>query len=300
MTTRPPVAVVVPSRDRPDMARRCLASLRAVLQDGDELVLADSASPDDAAYAQLAAEAGAVLVRVDQPGVDRARNAGWTRTTAPYLLFVDDDVEVEPGWADAFVAAFEAHPRAGFLTGALSAPEGQEDVADVATTSGDTERELTSQTRGVLGHGASTAVRRSALEQVHGWDEAMGAGGRFRSSPELDLYDRLLAAGWVGRHVPSSRARHHQWRTESQLAKLHFRYALGAGARMAKLRRTDRGRLRHVARENWWSWGVLDLWHCVRDGYKRGVVLALLRLVGFAVGYVEARPTRVADGHFRP
>lgn len=300
MTERGPVAVVVASRDRPDQVARCLASLRRELRAGDELVLVDSASKDAAAYANVAAAHSARLVRMDVKGVNRARNAGWVGTTAAAVLFTDDDVEVEPGWADAYAAAFAAHPGAGFLTGWLGAREGQEGTADVATTEGQDERVLDRTTRGVLGHGASMAVRREALVAIHGWDEAMGAGGRFRSSPELDVFDRVLAAGWVGRYVPQARARHDQWRTEQQLAKLHFRYAMGAGARMAKLRRTDPERLRLVAKENWWAWGVRDGWRSLRSGYKRGVLLAALRLLAFGIGYVEARPTPVVDGHYRP
>lgn len=300
MSDRLPVAVVVASRDRPEMVARCLASLRTALRVGDELVLVDSGSRDPAAYVNAAAAQDARLVRVDAPGVNRARNAGWTTTTAPWVLFTDDDVEVEPGWADAYAERFARHPEVGFQTGWLGVPDGQEGTADVATTEGDTEVVLDLSTRGVLGHGASMAVRRSALEQVGGWDDAMGSGGRFRSSPELDLFDRLLAAGWQGRYVPAARASHDQWRSAQELAKLHFRYALGAGARMAKLRRTDRARLRHVARENWWAWGVQDAWKCLRAGYRRGLVLALLRLVGFGLGYLDARRTPVVDGHFRP
>lgn len=300
MTDRVPVAVVVASRDRADQVERCLRSLRVALGPEDELVLVDSASRDASAYVNVATAQGARLIRLELPGVNRARNAGWTSTAAELVLFTDDDVEVEPGWADAYAAAFAAHPEAGFLTGWLGVREGQEGTADVATTDSDLERILDRATRGVLGHGASMAVRRSALVAIHGWDDAMGAGGRFRSSPELDVFDRVLAAGWVGRYIPAARARHDQWRTEQQLAKLHLRYAMGAGARMAKLRRTDRDRLRLVARENWWSWGVHDAWTSLRTGYKRGVVLALLRLVGFAVGYAEARPTPVVNGHFRP
>lgn len=296
---RPPVTVVVASRDRPELVARCLASVRADLRPHDELVLVDSASQDPTAYLNAAAAQSARLVRVDVPGVNRARNAGWASGTAPLVLFTDDDVEVEAGWADAYVAAFTAHPEAGFLTGWLGV-FADEQAADVATTEDDTERILDRRTRGVLGHGASMAVRRDALVRVGGWDEALGAGGRFRSSPELDLFDRLLADDWVGRFVPTARARHRQWRSDSELLRLHFRYAMGAGARMAKLARTDRARLQLVARENWWAWGLRDLGRCVRTRYKRGVVLAFLRLVGFALGYAEARPTPVVDGHYRP
>lgn len=298
MTDRVNVAVIVASRDRPEMVERCLASLRAALRPGDELVLVDSASADPLAYSNVAASHSAHLVRLDVPGVNRARNAGWRSTSADLVLFTDDDVEVALDWADAFVEAFAHDPRAGFLTGRLDSPEGQDGT--VATTEGTEEKVLTSGTRGVLGHGASMAVRREVLDQIGGWDDALGAGGRFRSAPELDVFDRVFAAGWHGRYVPASLAEHHQWRTDNEVAKLHFRYAMGAGARMAKLQRTDRQRLRMAVREYWWDWGVHDVWLNLKARYKRGTVVALLRLVGFGAGYLEARTTPVVGGHFQP
>jgi len=43
MTGEPaPVTVVVPTRDRPDLLRRCLEALRAELEPGDRLVVVDS------------------------------------------------------------------------------------------------------------------------------------------------------------------------------------------------------------------------------------------------------------------
>jgi GT2 family glycosyltransferase len=221
VTDRANVAVVVASRDRPEMVERCLASLRAALRPEDELVLVDSASADPLAYSNAAARNSARLVRMDVPGVNRARNAGWRSTTAPLVLFTDDDVVVDVGWADAFADAFARDPSAGFLTGRLDTPEGQ--TGTVATTEGTEEKVLTPQTRGVLGHGASMAVRRGVLEQIGGWDDALGAGGRFRSAPELDVFDRVFAAGWTGRYVPSSLAEHEQWRSDAQVARLQFR-----------------------------------------------------------------------------
>src|SRR5579862_1235584 len=73
----PFVTVVVPTRDRPAQLAACLSSIRAALHDGDELVVADSASRDARAIADITAAAGARLVRCERPGVNRARNAGW-------------------------------------------------------------------------------------------------------------------------------------------------------------------------------------------------------------------------------
>ncbi|HZY76948.1 MAG TPA: glycosyltransferase, partial [Jatrophihabitantaceae bacterium] len=76
-----PVTVVVPTRDRPGQLETCLASLRAALDESDELVVADSASLDPDAVAAVARGAGATLVRCARPGVGRARNAGWRAGT---------------------------------------------------------------------------------------------------------------------------------------------------------------------------------------------------------------------------
>ncbi|HUR51577.1 MAG TPA: glycosyltransferase [Mycobacteriales bacterium] len=298
----PRVGVVVASRDRPDMVDRCLASVRTALSPHDELVLVDSASRDQhrPAYAEAAARHGAQLVRLDEPGVNRARNAGWRATTAPLVLFTDDDVEVEQGWVDAYLTCFAEHPEATFATGWLAAPEEAGQSNDVAVLDATTPRAIDRSARGVLGHGASMAVSRDALVAVGGWDEALGAGARFRAAPEVDLYDRLLHAGHLGRFEPRARARHHQWRSVGQLAALHFRYGLGSGARMAKLARYDRRRLLHAAREAWWAWGLKELWEHVRTRNERRAAIDVVRMAGYVLGFVEALGTPVKDGLFLP
>jgi len=239
-------------------------------------------------------------VRVDRKGVNRARNAGWRVTSAPVLLWTDDDVEVEPGWADAFAACLAARDDVGFATGWLGAREDDESGHGVATTDGETPAALTARTRGSLGHGASMAVRRSALEEIGGWDDAMGSGGRFRSAPEVDVFDRLFHAGWLGWYEPAARARHEQWRSDRQLVLLHGRYALGMGARLAKLIRTDRRRWAQVTREAWWDWGLKDALVSARHGRWKWVALAAWRMGAYVVGFFDAITTPVVDGHFRP
>ena len=119
---REPVAVVLPTRDRPEMLARCLESLRAALGPDDELVVVDSAS------VVPIMDVGARVIRCERPGVDRARNAGWRATTADLVLFVDDDVVVDGGWADAMAGAFARHPEAAFVTGRIDVPDHQADT----------------------------------------------------------------------------------------------------------------------------------------------------------------------------
>jgi glycosyltransferase involved in cell wall biosynthesis len=296
--TRAPCSVVVPTKDRPEKLERALASLKMALGSEDELVVVDSASADPG-VARVAKAAGAEVVRCERPGVNRARNAGWRATTHAALLYVDDDVVVGPGWADAFVGALADHPEAGFVSGRIGVPPEQGSVDRPVAVKEELESAtLTAASTGVLGHSASLAVRRTALDQVAGWDEALGAGGRFKSSPEVDLFDRLFAAGWVGWYEPSAEAWHDQWRTKSDLVHLDWRYGYGAGARIAKLIRSDRRRAAMVAREVFWTNGLRDAARNARHGYKTPVLLRLAQVTGATMGFARALPVRVIDGHY--
>jgi GT2 family glycosyltransferase len=282
------------------MLARCLGSLRAALGPDDELVVVDSASVDPA-VARVAAGAGARVLRCDRPGVDRARNAGWRATTAEVVLFVDDDVVVDRRWADAMAAAFDAYPGAAFVTGRIGVPEHQAGTGRPVAVKDDEEpAALDATTEGTIGHSASLGVRRSALERVGGFDEALGAGARFCSAPEVDLFDRLFAAGLTGRYEPAARAWHDQWRGRGDKVRLDWRYGVGSGARIVKLLRTDRPRAADLTRDLLWDRGVRGAAIDLRHRYELGAVTKLARVAGTLAGVAAAATVPVRDGHFAP
>ena len=111
----PAIAVVVPTRDRPDSLRRCLGALRAQSAALD-LVVVDDGSALERQVAAVAEAAGARLLRRGGEGPAAARNAGWRQSAAPVVCFTDDDCEPLPGWAQALSApilAAEAESAAG-------------------------------------------------------------------------------------------------------------------------------------------------------------------------------------------
>jgi hypothetical protein len=136
------------------------------------------------------------------------------------------------------------------------------------------------------------------LEQVGGFDESLGAGARFQSAPEVDLFDRLFAAGLSGRYEPAARAWHEQWRTSGDKVHLDWRYGVGTGARVVKLLRSDRRRALRVARDAMWDRGLRRAASDLRHGYRLGAATALARTAGVVAGVVRAAPVRVRDGHF--
>ena len=294
------MSVIVPTRDRPEQLARCLASVRAALQPSDELIVVDSASVDAKAVRAVGDEHADRVVRLEVPGVDRARNAGWRAATHDLLLFTDDDVAVDEGWADALAQTLAAHAEAGFVTGRIDKPDAPSPTWRDVALKRDADPQVFGRRDVVnLGHGASLAVRRSALESVRGFDEALGAGGHFRAAPEVDLFDRLLAAGWVGRYEPASLAFHEQWRDIDEIVALDFRYGFGNGARLAKLVRADPVRALLAWRVALWGDGLVPALSAFRMGARKLAKAALLRVFGTFVGFARGLVTPVVDGHYR-
>lgn len=85
------VSVVVPTKNRADLLRAALASIRAI--EGPDLVfeiiVGDNGSTDDTAA--VAAAAGARVVHAATLGAAAARNAALRAATGDFIAFLDDD-----------------------------------------------------------------------------------------------------------------------------------------------------------------------------------------------------------------
>jgi O-antigen biosynthesis protein len=281
------LSVVVPTRDRPALLGRCLETIARSLRPGDELIVADASSSCDVS-ATVGARAGR-LVRCPHPGASFQRNTGAAQARNDIVAFVDDDVRVSQGWAEAVVRTFAEHPQVAFLTGRLEAPPEQAGYGRAVSV---TERQeptpLTTATTGTLGHSANMAVRRTVFERVGGFDERLGPGSPFRAAEDTDLIDRLLAAGHEGRYEPSALGWHEQWRSRPQLVKLEWSYGIGMGARLARLFRTNRRRARQIAAEYLWENALRKVPSNVIRRNEFAVAYALARVAGAVVGFAAA------------
>ena len=290
----PSLSVVIATRDRAKLLGPCLEALSQSVAKSDEIIVVDSHSrgPETAA---LAKAHGVRLVRCDVAGASLARNAGWRAATHGLVAFIDDDVRVAQGWADALRGAFRDHPDAAFITGRLGlSSEDAETEWPVAFFDGAEPLPIEPDAAANLGHGANLSVRRSALELVGGYNEVLGPGAPFHAGEDLELMDRLLAQGLTGRYEPTADATHEQYRTRTERVRLEWRYGIGQGARLVLLRALDRKRFapvfHHVAVED----GVQALNRCIKERYEYGATLIAARLAGMAVGALGALGTRAA------
>lgn len=291
------MSIVIPTRNRPEMLARCLKSVVAAMRPEDELIVVDSASRDPEPVAQTAVGLGAKVLRSELPGATRARNMGWRAAKNDLIVFADDDVWVDAGWATAIVQPLIKADGVEFVTGRVEAPEGQTSYY-VAIKDDPDPTVFDRTTRGLVGHSASMAARRSALEEVGGFDVWMGPGARFRGADDGDLFDRLFLRDYLCAYEPAALAWHDQWREKAGLVRLNFDSGVGAGGRLAKLLRTDIRRLIVVARE-YWKWCAKDTWDGLR--YRNKIILASAgtRTAGIAVGFARGLTMRVEQGHYQ-
>jgi glycosyltransferase involved in cell wall biosynthesis len=289
-----PVSVVIPTRDRPALVEAALGAVRRSLRPGDEIIVVDSASDPRAAAAtaDVVTEAGARLVRCDQPGTCRARNAGARAASAPIVAFTDDDCLPEPGWVQAVAEVFEQHAGLGFLTGAVvPGPR-----ADGTTPNGVTLSTLTGgsprafgadEEPEVLGHGANMAWDRAALLAMGGFDEAFGPGAPLRGAEDHEAFWRALRAGLAGRHEPDVVVVHSQWRGTWGQMRSYYGYGMGSAGLFAKRARSEAGLPTEAG--YLWSSGMAPIGRALSKGYQRGAAAEAAKLVGMVHGLVRSR-----------
>lgn len=280
------LSVVVPTRNRPDQLDACLAALLAATRPGDEVIVSDSASATGAA-AEVASRHGVRYVREEVKGASRARNAGWHAASNDLVAFIDDDVTVLEGWAEAIAAPF-SRADVAFVTGSISLPPGDEGGGPVPMMLDDVGKALTPRTQGALGASANLAVRREHLDATGGFDERIGPGTWFEAAEDVALFDALLRRGLEGWYEPSAKVHHPQWRSRREQMRLEWGYGKGMGARLALLFAHDRSRARREARALLVTLGVLGVLRHLRTGYNRGALGDLLRTVATIVAVPRA------------
>ncbi|MGE0225886.1 MAG: glycosyltransferase family 2 protein [Acetobacteraceae bacterium] len=105
------ITVCVCTHNRPRYLRDCLAGLRrqTIAADRFGILVVDSASDAASEHQaeQLARTYGARLIRLNQPGISAARNAGAWDAGTEYVAYVDDDAIPAPDWVESIFAALE-------------------------------------------------------------------------------------------------------------------------------------------------------------------------------------------------
>jgi glycosyltransferase involved in cell wall biosynthesis len=200
---RPRVSVVVPTRDRPQLLRRCLAALEAQTLPVEAVVVEDS----------------------EGRGPAWARNEGVRGASGEVVCFTDDDCAPVPGWAEALAApilAGEVEVTTGPVTmgaGATGADRAWEAIV--------THLQVRGGSGGTASPGfvitASLAAMRSLLDRLP-FDELFAAA----AGEDRDWGERAMREGVAPVLVPGGLVLHQPGMGARDFLRQQFRYGRGA------------------------------------------------------------------------
>ncbi len=182
------ISVVVCTHNGQSTLAQCLERLTTLTYPDFEVIVVNDGSSD--ASAEIARAHGARLVETEHRGLSHARNAGIANATGEVVAFLDDDAYPDHDWLYYVAAALRANGHAG-VGGPNIAPEDDCLVADcVAAAPGGPIHVLISDREAEHLPGCNMAFRKSALEEIGGFDE------RFRvAGDDVDVCWRLQEAG---------------------------------------------------------------------------------------------------------
>jgi len=230
LTGAPEVDIVIPTRDRADLLRRCLESLEATTYPARRILIVDNDSQDPATLDYLAGLPHRVI---RHPGafnysaiVNRAAQAG----DAPYLLLLNNDTVVRsPDWLEAMLGWCQ-QPGVGAVGARLLFADGRVQHEGVGVGIGRIAANLDlgwSATRACSAvTGACMLIRRAAFEAVNGFDDDLPVVFN-----DVDFCLRLWRAGWRVLMTPLAELRHDEGGSRGSLApeEDHRRFALRWG-----------------------------------------------------------------------
>ncbi|GAA3664840.1 glycosyltransferase family 2 protein [Microbacterium marinilacus] len=282
----PRVSVVVATnRTSPHLAEALESACRQTLVPV-EIIVVDDGSPDAAAVAEVAASAGARIVRLPPSGVSVARNVGVTQASGEYVAFLDDDDRWAPERLRLQAAALASDPGAvASYCGMRTVDEaGVQELAPADQVAVASRLDVARRLTGIIL--PNLLIRRTALDAVGGFHS------RLRLAEDLDLVLRLAERGTF-RFVPeqlvdyratstNTTRRHRELaRGIEEVLRLHQAAASAAGDvdLVAALGES----LRANARFAWWAAGRRAR-ALVRDGRPARAAGELWWALGHAPG----------------
>lgn len=221
----PLVTVAITPRERFSFAQRSLEKLWARTSERIELIYVDGRSPDRLRHwlaEQSRARDFRLLTFGDYLSPSVARNLAVAACDTRYVVFLENDVLVSPGWLEHLVAAAEAIGAGAVGPLLCSGAEDSQTIfaagGDLSIVETDGSRRLAftrhmaglpiGSGRGLLRRqrtqwlpGNCLLVRREALEQIGRFDE-----GLLSTRDDVDLCLRLCDAGWPIVLEPAARA----------------------------------------------------------------------------------------------
>ena len=234
------LSVIIVNYKARDLLLECLAALAPDLSHLEaETVMVDNDSRDGAVEAVAGRFPGVrVIANAENVGYGRAMNQGIRATRGEFVLVTNPDCEPRPGAVRSLLDYLRAHPRVAIVGPSLLREDGAVEHSargfpDHFTFLFNRYSLLTRlfpnnrfSRRYLLSDwdrrserevdwlsGAFMMVRRTAIDQVGGFDEAF-----FMFNEDVDWCRRMKQAGWANVVVPGAKVLHHVGASRSRVA----------------------------------------------------------------------------------
>jgi GT2 family glycosyltransferase len=221
MTNR--ISIIIPVYNQVEHTQKCLKKLFGNTDtDRFELTVVDNASTDDTpALLQSYGSSITVITNPVNMGFATACNQGARAVSSQYVLFLNNDTEVQPGWLEPLIETPDSDPEIGAVGSRLLYPDGRLQHAGVVVISQKDvcsllprhvfmgEDPLSVPVDHPMFFQALTAAclmfRKSVFDDLGGFDEAYWNG-----CEDVDLCFKLHQAGKKMVYQPKSVVIHHE------------------------------------------------------------------------------------------
>ncbi|MEG4516970.1 MULTISPECIES: glycosyltransferase [unclassified Microcoleus] len=239
MQVMPIATVAVCTRDRPEDLRRTLEAFMQLPDDGQEYLVIDNCPATDATKELVKNYPKVRYVREDLPGSSAARNRALCEAKHEFVAFTDDDAAPDPNWLRSLLRNF-SDPRVMCVTGLVMPleleTEAQEWFERYSPHGRGFERQIFDGAHcnplvvAPVGVSASMALRKSSIDSIGLFDEALGAGTPTVGGEDCELFARILRAGYRIVYDPRALSWHRHRGTWEELQKTLQGYGIGVYA----------------------------------------------------------------------
>jgi GT2 family glycosyltransferase len=233
----PPTSLVICSRNRPKLLFETTQSILRGQDVPTEMLIIDQSNEPHDELSMMKTHRGCEIRYIHSGivGVGASRNVGIRSSRNEILIFIDDDMFVEPDWFTKLVQAVIKAGPCGVVTGQVLAGESEVSGGTAPSVQKDQQSAIYKGRieKDVLYTGNMGAYR-SVFGQVGLFDERLGPGTSFPAAEDNDLGYRLLERGYSICYAPEAIVYHRAWRSERETLTLVWRYGVGRGAYYAK------------------------------------------------------------------
>lgn len=290
------ISVIISTFDRGEQLLRTLRSLLPQTADRGlwEVVVVDNNSSDatQALFEEFKAQnpqaSNMRMVFEGAQGLSHARNRGISESRGEYLVFIDDDEEVNPDFVGQYLEFFDSHPTAAAAGGRMVPLYEYETPAWLShyverplSSTIDLGREVKEFGGERYPIGGNMAIRRSALDRAGFFNTELGRSGtKLLGGEEKDIFGRIRRQGGRIYWVPGPTALHiipRERLTRAHLVRLSR--MIGVSERMRTLGRSTAAYAKRLFSETvkWAATVVLALGYALTLRPAKGGYLILMR-----------------------